>query len=147
MATQSDHMDIANNTKLHLEIESEIARLADDYAAHRALILTERDLQCQLYNRLTAIPMLAGHFPTEDPGITGSRVHADLSWFDNNKRLSILPDISIVEVEHLRTLASVTRGRLPSKQFAFSGNAIIFETKFLQMGNRDYRQFLRQRDS
>jgi len=57
-------------------------------------------------------------------------VHADLSWYDKYGRLSIVPDLSILEVDQLSIIRSIAGGRLPSKQFSFGGNAIILETKF-----------------
>ncbi len=123
-------MNLSENMAVRSAIEAKINCLAQEYRRHKALILTERDLQCQLYNRLSKIPLLAGNHQTADSGVTGPRVHADLSWFDENWRLSIIPDISILEVDKLSISRSVGGVRLPSKQFSFGGSAIVLEVKF-----------------
>jgi len=123
-------MNIPENRVVRLAIEAAIDLLAQEYAHHKALILTERDLQCQLHSRLSKLPLLTGNHPTADPEVTGPRVHADLSWYDKDGRLSIVPDLSILEVDQLSIIRSIAGGRLPSKQFSFGGNATILETKF-----------------
>jgi hypothetical protein len=69
---------------------------------------------------------------TQDRSIYLISVHSDLSWFDRAGRLSIKPDISIIEPENLSIIRRNTLGlRLPSKGCAFSGSAVIFELKFV----------------
>ena len=58
-------MNISENMEA---IEAEIDLLAQEYTRHKALILTERDLQCQLHSRLSKLPSLTGNHPTADPG-------------------------------------------------------------------------------
>lgn len=123
-------MNISKNLEIRSDIEAQIDLLAKDYAHHKALILTERDLQCELQSRLSRLPSLAGYYPTADQGVTGTRVHAELPWFDKHNKLSIRPDLSILEVDQLSIIHGIRGGRLPSKEFSFGGNAIILETKF-----------------
>ncbi len=94
-------------------------------------------------------------------------VHTEISWFDENGKLTIRPDITIIEPEHLtmqqlNTLSSCEgyprfRGRwnqandpvfprssFPSKEFQFEGKAITFELKLardrdIEIGERPFR--------
>jgi hypothetical protein len=42
--------------------------------------------------------------PSRDRHIRANSVHAQLSWFDDERRLSIVPDITIIEPEHVSIL-------------------------------------------
>ncbi len=137
-------------TTLTPRIERLINLLKFEYSQSPGLILTEDDLKCLLHNRLSRLAVLRGSVPTRERHILGSYVHAELSWYDENRRLRIKPDITIVEPEHM----SVVRGhagptidpfcsghglfagasRLPSKQYEIGGKAVTLELKFARSG-------------
>jgi hypothetical protein len=87
---------------------------------------------------------------TRDKRRFGAPVHAEVPWYDENHKLRIRPDITILEPEHLRVrdpysspVVDAFSGvgghylrtpRLPSKQFEFGGNAITIELKFARNG-------------
>ena len=48
-------MQLATNNKLKNKIELKIKELADNATINKALILTETDLQCQIYKKLSEI--------------------------------------------------------------------------------------------
>jgi hypothetical protein len=121
---------LSRDQGIQREIEAVISDLADEYRSIQALILTERDLQCQLHARLSKIPALVNPRPTAQQQMMGSMVHAELSWYDEKGKLTIVPDLSIIEVGNLTIIRSRQVVRLPSKQYSFDGNAIILELKF-----------------
>jgi hypothetical protein len=112
-------------------IESEIDLITHEYQKAQGLILTEADLKCLLYQRLLTIPELQGYARTRDPHIKATRIHCEVTWYDSDDKLSIRPDITILEPQNL----SVLRGfgaqvNLPRKGFYFKGSAVVFELKF-----------------
>jgi len=67
---------------------------------------------------------------TQDNGIYAFPIHAEVPWYDENGRLAIRPDITILQPQHLSIIHGLTGPKLPSKQFEFSGQGIILEIKF-----------------
>jgi len=114
-------------------IEQKISQLELEYQRSQGLILTEDDLKCLMYKKFTEIPGLNERISTEDASIYGKPIHSEIPWYDNNNKLKIKPDITILEPENMSILHKYRSNlRLPSKQFEFSGNAIIFELKFIR---------------
>ena len=135
---------LSRNVELRREIEAAIAELGDEFRGHRALLLTEADLKCRLFQKLSSIPNLAGYHQTLDQGTSGSMVHAELPWFDERKKLAIRPDISIIDPNALSIVRSVCGARLPSKRFSFGGDALIFELKLCRWKSGITPHFFKQ---
>src|SRR5215471_14368172 len=86
------------------QIERVIDLVGQRYRNAPGTILTEEDLRCELVHALRRLPGLRRYLPTQDRHIRATSVHAQLSWFGNDRRLSIVPDITIVEPAHLSIL-------------------------------------------
>lgn len=93
-----------NFDELCPQIEQAIQETYRDFCAVPASILTESDLKCQLYGRLVRLRALRGVRPTRTPDVLGTMVHTEVPWFDENNRLAIIPDITILEPENLSIL-------------------------------------------
>lgn len=157
-----------NFETLNPRIERVINLLSLEYSLAPGSILTEDDLKCILFDRLRCLPALRKPRFTRDSYLPGTSVHSELSWFDENRRLGVRPDITIIEPEYLRILqdraepvidpfcgpfGSVRRARrLPSKQYEYDGQAITFELKFARAGvdeamlrliKKDHRKMMR----
>ena len=119
-------------------ITEELRDLEREYREHKALLLTEDDLQNHLFNRIR------NRFPdnvhTMDRGITGCAIHSEVKFYDQNGQLTLIPDLCIIPPGELSIYHSVMYGttpkkgpkykRLPSKNFEFSGDALVIELKF-----------------
>jgi len=117
---------------LHAHVDSTIEALAAEYRRVPGLILTEDDLKCLLVHRLLQRPELAEPRQTLD-GLLGATIHCEVSWFDDEGKLRIKPDVTILDPGRLSLFRSVRHGyRLPNKGFSFGGTAIIFELKFIR---------------
>lgn len=131
------------------QVERSISRLNLEYRLTPGSILTEHDMRCQLHNHLSALPALRRTTSIQDTKTLGTGLHHDLSWYDQNNKLRIRPDITILEPEGLTIPDSGSRkvldlfsgcgyrrrnNALPSKEFAFAGNAITMELKFARNG-------------
>ena len=96
-------------------------------------LLTEGDLQCLLFRELSSIAAFSTPVPSHDAHILATPTHAEVSWFDTNRRLTIKPDITILDPQQLSLLYKIGSVKAPpSKQFHFTGNAFIFELKFVR---------------
>lgn len=133
-------------TNIDSSLYSQIIELIDqieiEYRENQGLILTEDDLKCLIYLRLSQLDNLNKYEETLDKGIKANSVHAELSWYNSEKKLAIKPDITILDPKNLSILKGIGSNiKLPSKQFNFSGSAIIFEIKFIriQSGITEYQ--------
>lgn len=150
------------------ETDQILDNIEQEYQAIQGLILTEDDLKCILFKRLTQLRELSFPVQTQDNHILATKVHSELTWYDENWRLALRPDITIIEPEHLGILNGY-RDRvflnhhlqnnlepppLPRKQYEFGGKAINFELKFIRsmygIGKneldglvKDYEKFMR----
>ncbi len=71
-------MQLATNNKLKNKIELKIKELADNATINKALILTETDLQCQIYKKLSEIKKL-NKFSNTDDGFLTNKIHTEIS--------------------------------------------------------------------
>ena len=92
------------------QFEQAISDLGLEYLAAPGLILTEDDLKCLLYKKLTCMPEFSEPVPTQDRHIRGTPVHAEVSWYGEKRMLCIKPDITIVEPENV----SILHGYVPN---------------------------------
>lgn len=115
-------------------IEQKIAEIEKEYQQTQGLILTEDDLKCVLYGKLMQIFELSNSKETRDQhNIYATFVHTEVSWYDQNNKLTKRPDITVLEPENLSILQRDDHKlELPSKGCSFSGDAIIFELKFIR---------------
>ncbi|MEJ3718119.1 hypothetical protein WGM54_08890 [Paenibacillus polymyxa] len=110
-----------------------INKIEQEYQLIKGLILTESDLKCHLYYRLMQKMRYKSPYPTQENMIYANSVHSELPWYDDQNKLTIKPDITILEPGALSIVRGVGgRLKLPSKQFEFSGKALIFELKFIR---------------
>lgn len=118
--------------ELKKEIEKRIDIVWKKFKNSKGIILTESDLKCLLFNEFMGIEKLSEDIQTQDSHIWANALHTEISWYDKNGKLTITPDISIVEPENLSILHGMESriSTLPRKQYSFGGNAVIFELKF-----------------
>lgn len=124
-------MPLATDSDLKMQIEIKIEELFNIAFLNKALILTETDLQCQLYLKLNEIDVLSQLSQTNDNYIS-SKIHTEISWYSDNdtNRLSIRPDITLFEPENLRITNRFDGAPLPSKGLHSVDGGIIFELKY-----------------
>jgi hypothetical protein len=133
MKPAKDWRNIMNSEKNIKIIENTLMELEREYQAIKGLILTESDLKCLLYTKLMRYSQFSKPQATEEGFMYSSPLHTELSWFDDNGKLTIKPDLTILEPNKLKvTKGSANVVKLPSKQFSFNGNAIIMELKFIR---------------
>jgi len=114
-------------------VEATIGEIEDEYQKTQGLILTEDDLKAIVFRRFSVkYPKLVEPKRTKDADIFAPMLHTELSWYDENDKLTIKPDITILEPKHLSILKGVDGMKLPSKQYSFGGDAVLLELKFIK---------------
>ncbi|MFW6015786.1 MAG: hypothetical protein ACOCRK_05065 [bacterium] len=114
-------------------IEQKINEIETEYRHAQGMILTEDDLKCLLYKKIMEIGSISEPKETQDDQILAHSIHTEVSWYDSNGKLTIKPDLTILEPKHLSILHRYGSNlSLPSKQFEFNGKSIIFELKFIR---------------
>jgi len=124
-------------------IKRVVQGIEEDYQRTQGLILSEHDLQCLLYHRL--FEYFSEPEPTIDVRIQGVALHAEISWYDENGKLYIRPDITVLDPTKMSILHGITvrmrdgqwnYGREPAKGFQFdAGRAILIEIKLCHERN------------
>lgn len=118
---------------LKYKLEKKILQLEKDFQKSKGLILTEDDLKCQLYKKFCEIDYFSHPKHTEDVLNYTIPLHTELTWFDDEGKLTKKPDMTIIEPDKISiTHEYKTKLRLPSKQYSFDGDSIIFELKFIR---------------
>lgn len=122
-----------NKDDIKAAIETTITQIEVDYQRFQGMILTENDLMSIIFTRLsTNYPGLVEPQRTEDPNIFAPMLHTELSWYDKNNKLTIKPDITILDPKYLSILTGGDGVKLPSKQYSFRGDAVLLELKFVR---------------
>ena len=124
-------------------IISEILNISHEYQKNQGLILSEDDLKCHIFRKI--YDLIPDHsMRTHNKGITGSPLHSEIRFYDENGKLSLAPDITIIDPENMSIMHGISvrikddrlaYGRLPRKGFEFGGRAIVIEIKFEKSKN------------
>lgn len=130
------------NQQLVNTILNEIAELEREYQLSQGLILTEDDLKCHLFSKIKSI--LPQAMPTLNTEILGSPLHSEVKFFDEEDKLTLRPDLCVINPDFLSIYHSVEfeikRGnamfkKYSSKCFEIGGSAILIELKFCRSEN------------
>lgn len=113
-------------------IENSIRRIGQQYLLIKGLILTESDLKCLIYSKLMMSSSFSRPHSTREHNILSNRLHTELSWYAETGKLSIIPDITILDPRHLSIVRGLGDTVLPNKQYSFAGKSIVFELKFVK---------------
>lgn len=127
---------VMNVHNLINEIKEEMKNLIEIYKEKPAIILTEDDLKLHVIYKLNQINELSFNnlYSNSNKNINGTYLHSEIYWFDNEGKLVMRPDISIIDPKNI-----IIQGSTPSNfdlsknSFIFNGKSIIFELKFIDI--------------
>lgn len=132
-------LNMINETLVN-DILDKIKQIELEYKQCQGLILSEDDLKCLLYSKISC--MTKKNLQTIDINILGCPLHTEIPFYNEKKKLTIRPDITLFEPKNYSIKHSVEfntlkddkliYGHLPSKQFEFGGNCIAIEIKFIK---------------
>ncbi|MFH1946492.1 MAG: hypothetical protein ABIK95_12790 [Acidobacteriota bacterium] len=120
--------------ELFKKIDQILVNILEEFQLNKAMILTEDDLKCTIVRRLFEIPELSIPQSTQNIEILSYPVHTEIPWYDASGKLTIKPDITILDPKNLSILHGCYGKSLPlpSKQCEFAGPSIIFELKYIR---------------
>ncbi len=123
-----------NKEDIKTTIETTIKQIEAEYQRSQGMILTEGDLMSVIIHKLSSnYPELTTPRVTEDANIYAPMLHTELSWYDKDGKLTIKPDITILDPGYLSILhKNDEKVNLPSKGCSFGGDAILIELKFVK---------------
>ena len=123
-----------NKDDIKPTIETTIKQIEAEYQRSQGMILTEGDLMSVIIHKLSSnYPELTTRGVTEDANIYAPMLHTELSWYDKDGKLTIKPDITILDPGYLSILhKNDEKVNLPSKGCSFGGDAILIELKFVK---------------
>lgn len=92
------------------------------YNQDKALILTEDDLKCQLFRLI--YDLFPRNSETFNPEITGCSVHSEIKFFDELGKLTLRPDLIVIDPGNISIFHSTeyTMKRSGPEIFYGSGN-------------------------
>ena len=118
-------------------VSEKVTCLEEEYKNVQGLILSESDLKCLIYRKL--YDCFYNPQSTIDRNIKSIPIHTEIPWYDEKEKLTIRPDITILNPKNISITRGVSirlkqgkliYGNLPSKGFEFSGPAVVLEIKF-----------------
>lgn len=131
-------------------IKNSINSLQAKYNEYRGMLLTEGDLECHLFSELLQQECLNGFYPSKD-GTSQNKylkttfVHSQVTWFKPDENSGFEVDITICDPKKLEIVNIELFEEYPSKGFAYDGECVAIEVKFIrdiqrasQYGKEDY---------
>lgn len=135
-----------------------VKSLQERYKQNRGMLLTEGDLECQLFSELMNQPVLSGYHPSKFTNPYGdenieilktSYIHSQVTWFKVNQKSGFEPDLTICKPGLLEVKNHELLLDYPSKGFAYDGPCVAIEIKFIRtedkasgISHEDLRKFL-----
>lgn len=114
------------------EIASCVAEIEREFQQTPGLILSEDDAKCILFGQIQSklVAQRQHRLQTADPNIFASPLHTEIKFLDQNGKLTIRPDITLVDPSDLSLNQSRDGFSIQRKGFVFFGSAIAIEIKF-----------------
>ena len=126
-------------------IRNIVSEIEQEYRACPGLFLSEDDVKCMLYKKIyeyiDRTPQ--GHLrPTVQERILASPLHAEIKYLDASGKLSIRPDITVLDPQCLSITESSGDIEIGRKGFVFHGSATAIEIKFCKSRTGINRRFV-----
>lgn len=125
-----------------IQIKKKLIELENNWKDFKGMLLSEDDVKCHLFRLLHDERKFLDSYVTKDPDIFGTPIHTEIFFFDENGKLSLKPDITILNPQNLSIAHSVqcysntgnsTRyASTTGKMFEFKGKAIVIELTFIK---------------
>lgn len=109
-----------------------VVEIEEEFRITPGLILSEDDAKCLLFGKLQSclISQLQHSLPTSDVNTLASPLHTEIKFLDRNGKLSIRPDLTLLDTNALCIGESRDGFSIDRKGFVFFGSALAIEIKF-----------------
>lgn len=138
--TQKSKMDPKVRTWLDVVVRC-LREIQNDFEVNRALLLTEGDLECELYRRLLDVEELAHYGATKRDGWRTRFVHSQVTWFSTKpdrtaKHSGFEVDLTIFDPANIDVQTFAMDEYYPNKGYVHDGECIAIELKFIRTNAR-----------
>ena len=118
-------------------VKRAVAWLHHTYRQHGGLLLTEGDMECQLFWSLShSEPFLEyGRTQPDGNGPSSGYIHSQVTWYvdDHEKKPRVLMDLTVMNPNQLHVNTNLPTVPLnPNKRFYYDSSAIGIELKFIR---------------
>lgn len=118
-------------------VKYETAQLQLDFQRIKGLILTEGDLECELYSRLKRNRNFNNYIQNESSDWKTGFVHSQVTWFKQGQHSGFEVDLTILNPARLSIDALDLSIDYPHKGFFYDGECIGIELKFIRDGTNN----------
>lgn len=107
-----------------------------EFSQSAGLLLTEGDLECELYGKLRANRQLPTMGQTQGELGVSQSVHSQVTWFKPDQDSGYKVDLTILDPPNLDLLRAKVVDRDPKKGFFYDGPAVGIELKFIRSASK-----------
>ena len=140
---QSNPRDTTRYVQKVYEMKSELIQWKDsiiqvirdlqrEYSHNKGLILTEGDLECHLYKRLTDSPNFNNYAKTKSSDWKTGFVHSQITWFKRENDSGFRVDLTVLKPENLSIQDYENSETYPHKGYFHDGMVVAIELKFIR---------------
>ena len=114
------------------DVAAAVVEIEREFQLVPGLILTECDVQCLLYERLSATlrERAQQHIRTDVAHVLASPIHTEIKILGENRKLLLRPDIVVMSEESLSLINDDELMLIERKGFVLFGSAVFIELKF-----------------
>lgn len=126
------------DTKTDLWIKTVISTIKEiqiDFSENKGLLLTEGDLECELYRKLNDKLNFKDRVKCKTSDWKTCSIHSQITWFKPNRESGFVVDLTILNPNKLDINTFEMARDFPNKGFFYDGESVAIELKFLREGS------------
>ncbi|MGA3279609.1 MAG: hypothetical protein ABSD50_01360 [Smithella sp.] len=112
-----------------------IRELQIEYSLTKGLFLTEGDLECHLYKRLTDNPSFDKYKKTKSNDWNTGFVHSQITWFKKENESGFRVDLTVLKPENIDINNYELSRDYPHKGYFHDGMVVAIELKFIRIAD------------
>ena len=109
-----------------------IKNLQIEYSINKGLFLTEGDLECHLYKRLTENQNFNTYTKSKSNDWKTGSVHSQITWFKKENESGFSVDLTVLKPENLKINDYELSESYPNKGYFHDGMVVAIELKFIR---------------
>lgn len=130
---KSTQCDLDKQTILWIQtVISCIKEIQKDFNDNKGLLLTEGDLECELYRRINDKPIFSKRLKCKNSDWKTGFIHSQVTWFKPDKESGFEVDLTLLNPLKLDIQTFELAQHYPNKGFFYDGEAVAIELKFLR---------------
>jgi hypothetical protein len=114
---------------------SSVKEIQTDFATNKGLLLTEGDLECELYRQLHSKLNFSTRKKCKTSTWKTGFIHSQVTWFKPDRESGFEVDLTILNPEKLDINTFELARDYPNKGFFYDGETVAIELKFIRDGS------------